>query len=504
MFSTVKNTLIELKDRFKTMPIIYITILLLGGIVLFYQDVPESFMPIILLSSTIVFFLSDYVTNLSNIKKWIIAILVYIFISFVYYFFISTYNSLIEQSTLSLMYLYLFFSINLYLSSSKNYIFEIKTRIIHISISFALFVATYLCLYFSLLLIYAILSKRFDFFYSYTYAFRIVTSITAIIFFSILSIYKRKENYGSSKFFIFVFSRLIPLMLIFFLSISIIYFSKLNIKYDSKIDFIDFNYIAPILTFLIFLSLVMIQITGKIEKKLKLLFILAIINSILVAVFYLRYAKLSSSIHYLLIYLLIASYFLIILLKKKGVTYIASYIIALIILIYFTPIIGVINYEKFINEIDSNMYKNNITLHQERKERSNKLDEERKDTENFYYHFPAPSEKVKWIIKNENYSDILIGVNIGTSQDGKHSKDNYFIYRNYEFRLSKDGKKLIVKNTIKDLIEEFDLYNTKKSRKNNETIEFDSQYFKLILSSYSFNNYNKYISFNVYFYDNEK
>ena len=136
MLSALKVSLVELKDRFKIMPMIYITTLFLGGVIFFYQDVPESYMPIILLSSTIVFFLSDYVTNLSKVKKCIITILTYTFISQIYYFFLTTVNSLVEQSTLSLMYLYLFLSINLYLSSSKNYVFQMKTKVIHILISF--------------------------------------------------------------------------------------------------------------------------------------------------------------------------------------------------------------------------------------------------------------------------------------------------------------------------------------------------------------------------------
>lgn len=500
MLSAIKNALVELKIRFKTMPIIYITILFLAGVVFFYQDVPESHVPIILLSSTIVFFLSDYVTNLPRAKQWIITILTYIFISQIYYFFLTTVNSLVEQSTVSLMYLYLFLSINLYLSSSKNYVFQIKTKVIHVLISFAIFVATYICLYFSIFFIYTILSKDF-YFYRYTYASRITNSIATIIFFSILSIYKKRENYSSSKFFIFVFSRLVPSMLIFFLSLATIYLLKITIKYDSTIDRSDFNYIVSILTFLIFLSLVMIQITGKIERMLKVLFSLAVLNAIMLAVLYLRYTKLSSSIHYLLIYLLIATYFLLILLKIKGITYLASYVIALIILIYFIPVIGLLNYTKFINEKDNIMSKNNITVHQERKEKLNKS--QRKEQESRYYNAPDSPENVRWVIKNENYSDILIDVNIGIYQNDESSKDNYFIYKNYEFMLSKDGKKLIVKNTIKDSIEEFDLYSTTKNNKN-KLIEFNTANFRIIISRYSLNEYNKSVDFNTYFYNDEK
>ena len=500
MLSTLKVSLAELKARFKIMPMIYITTLFLGGVIFFYQDVPESYMPIILLSSTIVFFLSDYVTNLSKIKKCIITVLTYIFISQIYYFFLTTVNSLVEQSTLSLMYLYLFLSINLYLSSSKNYVFQMKTKVIHILISFAIFAATYLCLYFSIFFIYTILSKDFDF-YRYTYASRITNSIATIIFFSILSIYKKRENYSSSKFFIFVFSRLVPSMLIFFLSLAIVYFLKVTIKYDSEIARIDFNYIVSILSFLIFLSLVMIQITGKIERMLKVLFSLAVLNAIMLAVLYLRYAKLSSSVHYLLIYLLIATYFLLILLKTKSITYLASYVIALIILIYFIPVIGLINYTKFINEKDNIMSKNNITVHQERKERWNKS--QKKEQESLYYNAPDSSENVRWIIKNENYSDILVDVDIGIYQNSESSKDNYFIYKNYEFMLSKDGKKLIVKNTTKDLMEEFDLYTTTKNNKN-KLIEFNTANFRIIISRYSLNEYNKSVNFNTYFYNDKE
>ncbi|MGP1414701.1 MAG: hypothetical protein ACTTJ6_02025 [Treponema sp.] len=500
MLSIIKNILNELKERFKTMPIIYITILFLAGVVFFYQDVPESHVPIILLSSTIVFFLSDYVTNLSRTKQWIITILTYIFISQIYYFFLTTANSLMEQSTVSLMYLYLFLSINLYLSSSKNYVFQIKTKVIHVLISFAIFVATYLCLYFSIFFIYTILSKDF-YFYRYTYASRIINSVTTIVFFLILSMYKKRENYSSSKFFIFVFSRLVPPMLIFFLSLAIVYFLKVTIKYDSEIARIDFNYIVSILTFLIFLSLVMIQITGKIERMLKVLFSLAVLNAIMLAVLYLRYAKLSSSVHYLLIYLLIATYFLLILLKTKGITYLASYVIALIIIIYFIPVIGLINYTKFINEKDNIMSKNNITVHQERKERWNKS--QKKEQESLYYNAPDSSENVRWIIKNENYSDILVDVDIGIYQNNESSKYNYFIYKNYEFMLSKDGKKLIVKNTTKDLMEEFDLYSTTKNNKN-KLIEFNTANFRIIISRYSLNEYNKSVNLNIYFYNDEK
>ncbi|MGP1440111.1 MAG: hypothetical protein ACTTJ3_05165 [Treponema sp.] len=500
MLSIIKNMLIELKERFKTMPIIYITILFLAGVVFFYQDVPESHVPIILLSSTIVFFLSDYVTNLSRTKQWIITILTYIFISQIYYFFLTTVNSLVEQSTVSLMYLYLFLSINLYLSSSKNYVFQIKTKVIHVLISFAIFIATYICLYFSIFFIYTILSKDF-YFYRYTYASRIINSVTTIVFFLILSMYKKRENYSSSKFFIFVFSRLVPSMLIFFLSLAIVYFLKVTIKYDSEIARIDFNYIVSILTFLIFLSLVMIQITGKIERMLKVLFSLAVLNAIMLAVLYLRYAKLSSSVHYLLIYLLIATYFLLILLKTKGITYLASYVIALIIIIYFIPVIGLINYTKFINEKDNIMSKNNITVHQERKERWNKS--QRKEQESLYYNAPDSSENVRWIIKNENYSDILVDVDIGIYQNNESSKYNYFIYKNYEFMLSKDGKKLIVKNTTKDLMEEFDLYSTTKNNKN-KLIEFNTANFRIIISRYSLNEYNKSVNFNTYFYNDKE
>ena len=126
--------------------------------------------------------------------------------------------------------------------------------------------------------------------------------------------------------------------------------------YDPYMDFIDFNYTAPILAFLIFLSLIMAQITDHVKKMLKVLFVLTIITSLMMAIFYLRYAKLIYNIHYLLIYLLIASYFLIILLKTKGITYLASYFISLIILVYFIPVIGQINYEKFISEEDRSIY----------------------------------------------------------------------------------------------------------------------------------------------------
>ena len=497
MLYAIKNTLAELKERFKTMPIIYITTLFLAGIIFFYQDVPESFMPIILLASTIIFFLSDYVTSLSNVKKWIITVLTYIFIFLLYYFFISTYNSLVEQSAVSLMYLYLFFSINLYLSSSKNYVLEMKSKLIHVLVSFAIFVAMYLCLYFSIFFIYTILSKPFSFFYSDSYASRIINSITTIVFFSILSIYKGRENYTSSKFFIFVFSRLVPVMLIFFLSLAIIYFSKLIIMYDPDMNFIDFNYTAPILAFLIFLSLIMVQITDQVKKMLKVLFVLTIITSLMMAIFYLRYAKLIYNIHYLLIYLLIASYFLITLLKTKGITYLASYVISLIILVYFIPVIGQINYEKFISEEDRSMSKNNMIAYQERKEKkSNK----KEASESFYYHAPDSSKKVRLIIKNENYSDILIDVCVRS----KDYEDEHFTYKNYEFSLSKDGKKIIIKNMDKDSIEEFDLYTVARNKKKDEIIEFDNPNFKLILSSYTFNEYNKSVNFNVYFYNNEK
>ena len=347
MLSAIKNTLVELKDRFKMMPIIYITILILDVVIFFYQDVPESYVPIILLSSTVVFFLSDYITNLSKIKKWIITVLIYVFISQIYYFFLTTYNPLIEQSALSLMYLYLFFSINLYLSSNKNYVLEMKSKVIHIFVSLAIFVATYMCLFFSIFFIYAIFSKSFSFFYGYSYSYRAVNSIATVAFFSILSLYKKRENYTSSKFFSFVFSRLVPPMLLIFLLLAIIYFLKVIFVYDSSIDFVDFNYITPIITFTIFLSLIMIQITCNARKILRVLFALAIIISIEMIVFYFRYAELSSSIHYLLIYLLVASYFLTTLIKTKGITYLASYVISLTILIYFIPVFGLINYEKW-------------------------------------------------------------------------------------------------------------------------------------------------------------
>lgn len=495
MLHAIKNTLTELKNRFKTMPVIYITILFLASVIFFNQDIPESFMPIILLSSTVIFFLSDYVANLSKTKKWVVMFLAYTFISLLHYIFISTYNSLVEQSALSLMYLYLFFSINLYLSSSKNYILEMKAKVIHVLISFAIFVAMYLCLYFSTFFIYTIFSEPFNFFYNDNYASRIINSITTIIFFSILSIYKRKEYYTSSKFFNVVFSRLVPVMLVFFLSLAIIYFSKLVITCDSKMDFIEINYTAPILTFLIFLSLVMVQITDNVKKILKVLFILSIITSIMMAIFYLRYAKLSSSIHFLLIYLLLASYFLITLLKTNGITYLASYVISLIIFIYFIPVIGQINYEKFISEEDRSMSKNNMIAYQERKEKkSNK----KEASESFYYHAPDSSKKVRLIIKNENYSDILIDVCVRS----KDYEDEHFTYKNYEFSLSKDGKKIIIKNMDKDSIEEFDLYTVARNKKKDEIIEFDSLNFKLVLSSYTFNEYSKSINFNVYFYNN--
>ena len=502
MLSAIKNTLVELKDRFKMMPIIYITILILDVVIFFYQDVPESYVPIILLSSTVVFFLSDYVTNLSKIKKWIITILIYVFISQIYYFFLTTYNPLIEQSALSLMYLYLFFSINLYLSSNKNYVLEMKSKVIHIFVSLAIFVATYMFLFFSIFFIYAILSKSFSFFYGYSYSYRAVNSIATVAFFSILSLYKKRENYTSSKFFSFVFSRLVPPMLLIFLLLAIIYFLKVIFVYDSSIDFVDFNYITPIITFTIFLSLIMIQITCNARKILRLLFALAIIISIEMIVFYFRYAELSSSIHYLLIYLLVASYFLTTLIKTKGITYLASYVISLTILIYFIPVFGLINYEKFINEKNSNMNKNNIAIHQERKER--RITSQKEDSEHFYYNAPDSSKKVRWIIKNENYSDMLIDISIESYQDNKYSENNNFVYKDYDFSLSKDGKKLIMKNAIKNIEEEFDLYTIAKNSKKDELIEFNTQNFKLILSRYSFSKYNKSIDLNVYFYNNEK
>ncbi|MGP1438227.1 MAG: hypothetical protein ACTTKH_04060 [Treponema sp.] len=499
MLSTIKNTLIELKERFKTMPIIYITILLLTGIVFFYQDVPDRFMPIILLSSTIVFFLSDCITNLSKGKKWIVSILAYAFISQIYYFFLTTYNSLIEQSALSLMYIYLFFSITLYLSSTKNYVLEIKSRVIHILISFALFIATYLFLYFSTFFIYTILSKNFDFFYSDSYASRIINSIATFAFFLILSIYKRKDNYTSSKFFTFVFSRLAPAMLILFLSLSIIYFIKIIILYDQKLYDYDFNYIASILSFMIFLILVMIQITGKIEKTLKVLFGFSVITSIMIAIFFLRYVKISSSIHYLIIYLLMAVYFLVVLLKTKKITYLASYVISIIILIYFTPVIGQFNYKEFIEEKDRTMVKNNI----ERNESYAKAREESK--EEVYYSAPNSLEKVRWIIENENYKDILIDVSIWIYKSNKKDSESAsFSYKDYEFNLSDDGKKLIVKNIERNSIEEFELYSEAKGNKKNARIIFNTEYFKIIISRYSFSNYFKNLNLNVYFYDNKK
>ena len=221
----------------------------------------------------------------------------------------------------------------------------------------------------------------------------------------------------------------------------------------------------------------------------------------MLAVLYLRYTKLSSSIHYLLIYLLIATYFLAVLLKTKGITYLASYVIALIILIYFIPVIGLVNYTKFINKKDSIMSKNNITAHQERKERWNKS--QKKEQESLYYNAPDSSENVRWVIKNENYSDILVDVDIGIYQNSESSKDNYFIYKNYEFMLSKDGKKLIVKNTTKDLMEEFDLYTTTKNNKN-KLIEFNTANFRIIISRYSLNEYNKSVNFNTYFYNDKE
>ena len=219
------------------------------------------------------------------------------------------------------------------------------------------------------------------------------------------------------------------------------------------------------------------------------------------AIFYLKYAELSSSIHYLLIYLLLASYFLVALLKTKGITYLASYIISLIILIYFIPIIGQLNYKYFMHANNS-MYKNNINLYQENKTRLNAPQQE--DLESFYYYAPSPNKNVRWIIKNEHYSDILIDVSIGIHKNNKYPKDNHFAYKNYEFGLSEDGKKLIVKNAVKSLNEEFDLYNTKKTKKENEIIEFDNQYFKLILSRYSFDKYSKNITLNIYFYNDER
>ena len=158
--------------------------------------------------------------------------------------------------------------------------------------------------------------------------------------------------------------------------------------------------------------------------------------------------------------------------------------------------------EKFINEKNSNMNKNNIAIHQERKER--RITSQKEDSEHFYYNAPDSSKKVRWIIKNENYSDMLIDISIESYQDNKYSENNNFVYKDYDFSLSKDGKKLIMKNAIKNIEEEFDLYTIAKNSKKDELIEFNTQNFKLILSRYSFSKYNKSIDLNVYFYNNEK
>ena len=56
----------------------------------------------------------------------------------------------------------------------------------------------------------------------------------------------------------------------------------------------------------------------------------------------------------------------------------------------------------------------------------------------------------------------------------------------------------------KDSIEEFDLYTVARNKKKDEIIEFDNQYFKLILSRYSFDKYSKNITLNIYFYNDER
>ena len=506
MFSIIKNTAFELKERFKTMPFIYILIFSFSLLVFFYEDIPQAFIPTLMLSGAICFFLSDCALSLKRIKKVILAIITFAFMSGVYYIYLTTLNRAIEKSLFLVTYLYFFSSINLYFLSKKHYCLQMKAKIVHILISFALFIATYMCLYFSIFFIYAIFSKSFSFFYQDCYARRIINSLSFLIFFSIFSIYKNTEDYKHSNFFIFVFSKFIPIMLFFFLSLLIIYLAKMTIVFDSNLYIEEYKYAAPLFTFLVFILLLMIQITEKNNKALKLTFALSILSSISLIIFYIKYLSYPYFIHYVLIYSLIAIYFIITLLKTKKITPFASYLILVIIFIYYTPVIGAIHYETFSKEKDYTMESHITTFNNEQKREEQVKKEKEKNV-----HYVAPSfskgengnNNASWVIKNENYSDIIIDMCLT-----KHNKENEsttFIYANYEFKLASEGKVLIAKNKDKnEIIGEFDLYSIAKTeveKKNKkQLITFDTKDFKLVLSQYSFNAYIKRANLNVYIY----
>ena len=85
MFSIIKNTAFQLKERFKTMPFIYILIFSFSLLVFFYEDIPQAFIPTLMLSGAICFFLSDCALSLKRIKKVILAIITFAFMSGVLY-----------------------------------------------------------------------------------------------------------------------------------------------------------------------------------------------------------------------------------------------------------------------------------------------------------------------------------------------------------------------------------------------------------------------------------
>ena len=180
--------------------------------------------------------------------------------------------------------------------------------------------------------------------------------------------------------------------------------------------------------------------------------------------------------------------------------------ILVIIFIYYTPVIGVIHYETFSKEKDYTMESHITTFNNEQKREEQVKKEKEKNV-----HYVAPNlskgengnNNASWVIKNENYSDIIIDMCLT-----KHNKENEsttFIYANYEFKLASEGKVLIAKNKDKnEIIGEFDLYSIAKTeveKKNKkQLITFDTKDFKLVLSQYSFNAYIKRANLNVYIY----
>lgn len=486
-------------------PAVFVFIFLLGISQLFYSMFPLPYLLNWLFCSSAVLILSDRFKNVRNVKKYLLYLCISVFIIQLYCFALFTYNVYVEQACISLVWFYCFLAVLLYFSPFKDYHKEVKRRIIHILVSLCFFAAVYIFVYSTAFFIDNIFNLNLE--YTDSYLFRAANAAASIIGMLVFSSCK-KEEYGNSKLFILMFKDIIPRLLIPFFIFALTYIIKIILFFD-KNDYFEFNNYYYIFTFIIFICFVMMQNFEDTKNKQKFLFIISAIIPVFASVFLIRYHIenyktfinvfisfkrnfiYNSVLHKIIINLVISIYYFYCLAGRKIITRNISFAFAVILLVWFMPVIGCYNIGYLSCSKEIYKEKNNLTHFKEKKIPKD-------DINHYSYSKPSFRENIESVIDTAGYEKIILSIFLYSD----NGENNVISYEDFEFYLSKDGKLFSVFNAETKKTEVFDIFSSVKNKMKEDKsfIEFETEVFLIIIENYSYSNWNNYVrlTFDIY------